>query len=125
MGAIAKIRLELAREKEHPEGDRAIGYEFKAPLDRNGKIDAERWQLMRDRCQVRRFRDDCEDEVGHLVRKGGGSWAFHYDVHGDPQNDEAGFKFGDHQFKVGEYVSVREDDELRPYRVASVKLGLG
>jgi hypothetical protein len=37
---LTKIRLELARDHEHPEGSHAIGYEFAAPLDANGKIDA-------------------------------------------------------------------------------------
>ena len=35
--------------------------------------------------------------------------------------EEEGFRFGDHAFKVGEYVSVREEEgELLTFRVVSV-----
>ena len=40
---LNKIRLELARDHDHPEGLHAIGYEFAAPLDENGQIDADEW----------------------------------------------------------------------------------
>ena len=38
---LKKIRLELARDHDHPEGSNRIGYEFGAPLDAAGRIDAE------------------------------------------------------------------------------------
>lgn len=122
--SLAKIRLELARCRQHPEGAPDIGYEFAAPLTGDGRIDAESWQAQRDHCRVRRFRPREEDDIGHLVKKRGGShghsWAFHYDIHSDEEEDETGYRFGDHVFKVGEYVSVREDDELMPYKVVRV-----
>ena len=31
--SFRRIRLELAREPDHPEGSREIGYDFTAPLD--------------------------------------------------------------------------------------------
>ena len=41
---------------------------------------------------------------------------------GDPDLDEPGYKFGQHLFKVGEYVSLTEQDgELRTFRVVSVR----
>ena len=118
--SLSKIRLELARCKEYPEGAHDIGYEFAAPLKDDGRIDADGWLKDRDHCRVRRFRPDGEDDIGHLVRKRGGSWAFHYDIHSDEEEDEAGYRFGDHIFRPGEYVSVREDDELMAYKVARV-----
>jgi hypothetical protein len=118
---LSKIRLELARTHDHPQGDRNIGYEFTAPLDGSGHIDAELWRLSRDRCRVRRFRPQEEDDIGHLVRKPGGSWAFHYDIHSDEEDDESGYRFGDHLFKSGEYVSISEDGELKTYRVSRVE----
>jgi hypothetical protein len=118
--SLSKIRLELARCKEHPDGAHDIGYEFAAPLKDDGHIDAEGWVAQRDHCRVRRFRPKEEDDIGHLLRKPGGSWAFHYDIHSDDEEDEAGYRFGDHVFKVGEYVSVREDDELIAYKVVQV-----
>lgn len=115
-----KIRLELARTKDHPEGARNIGYEFTAPLGSDGKIDAVEFHKLKDKCRVLRFRPDEDDDIGHLVRKPGGSWAFHYDIHSDVEDDEQGYRFGDHVMKSGEYVSVREDDELITYRVVAV-----
>jgi hypothetical protein len=118
---LKKIRLELARSREHPEGAHGIGYEFAAPLDDSGRIVAAEWQKNRDRCRVRRFRPGEDDDIGHLVRKPGGTWAFHYDIHSDEEDDETGYRFGDHEFRVGEYVSVREDDGLHTYRVVRVQ----
>ena len=117
---LSKIRLELARCKQFPEGARDIGYEFAAPLLADGHIDPEEWHKQRARCRVVRFRRGEEDDVGHLVRKPGGSWAFHYDIMSHGEDDESGYRFGDHSFRTGEYVSVREDDDLRTYHVRQV-----
>ena len=117
---LYKIRLELARCKDHPEGAHDIGYEFAAPLRPDHKIDGKAWEKERDHCRVVRFRPGEDDDIGHLVRKPGGSWAFHYDIHSDEEGDESGYRFGDHVFRTGEYVSVREDDELMPYVVKRV-----
>jgi hypothetical protein len=118
---LKKIRLELARDHDHPEGARNYGYEFTAPLTAEGKIDAEAWHKLRERCRVRRFRPGEADDVGHVVRKPGGAWAFHYDIKSDEEDDESGYRFGDHMFRPGEYVSIREEDEtLRTFRVVRV-----
>ena len=37
--ALKRIRLELARTPESPEGNSSCGYEFTAPLDNKGKLD--------------------------------------------------------------------------------------
>jgi len=116
-----RIRMELAREPGHPMGSARIGYTVLAPLDENGKIDAETWKHHRDACRVVRFRPDEDDDIGHLIRRPGGSWAFRYDITGD-EDDEAGYRFGDERFEVGEYVSVREDDGMHTFRVVSVEL---
>ena len=118
---LKKIRLELARDHDHPEGSRNYGYEFTAPLDGAFKIDAAEWHKQRGHCRVRRFRPGEADDIGHVVRKPGGSWAFHYDIESDEEDDEAGYRFGDHAFQPGEYVSVKEEDEhLRTFRVVRV-----
>lgn len=117
---LKKIRLALARTKDFPNGSDRHGYEFVAPLDAAGKIDAQTWKTARDHCRVRRFWGDEEQDLGHLVHRPGGSWSFVYDVAGD-EDDEAGYRFGDHAFLVGEYVSIRdEDDEMNTFQVASV-----
>jgi hypothetical protein len=118
---LSKIRLELARTHDHPEGSREIGYEFTAPLDGHGRINAKHWHQTRTQCRVKRFRPGEEDDIGHLIRKPGGSWAFHYDIHSDEEDDESGYRFGDHVFKPGEYVSIKEDEELVTYRVKNVQ----
>lgn len=121
---LQKIRLELARTKEHPEGDPGTGYEFVAPLDGAALIDLESWRQMRDLCFVHRIENHRVVERGMLVHRAGGAggatWAFDYDPNrtGD---EEAGYRFGAHAFKTGEYVSIRDDDgDLHTYRVASV-----
>lgn len=119
--ALKKVRLELARDHDFPMGSRARGYEFVAPLDADSNLAPEEWRSHRDRCRVRRFWEGEGDEIGHLVRKPGGAWAFHYDIDGNPDDDETGYKFSTHRFVVGEYVSIREqDDVLRTFRVAMV-----
>jgi hypothetical protein len=119
--AFSRIRLEMARDPEFPDGSPQHGYEFTAPLDRNGRIDADMWHEHRDRCRVRRFWEGEDDDIGHLVRKPGGSWAFHYDIRGDIDDDESGYRFGDHAFVPGNYVSIREHgEEMKTFRVVSV-----
>jgi hypothetical protein len=120
---LKKIRLELARDREHPEGSSRHGYEFVGPLDEEGRLDPALWKKYRDRCRVRRFWLKEDDELGHLVRKPGGHWAFHYDIDGDADDDEAGYRLGNHKFTVGEYVSIREheDDVMRTFRVVRVE----
>jgi len=115
-----KIRLELAREKGHPAGSASRGYIVVAPLDQDRRFDAQTWKEYRDACRVVRFRSGEDDDIGHLVHRPGGSWAFHYDIRGD-EDDEAGYHFEDERFEVGEYVSVREADATHTYRVISVE----
>ncbi len=118
--AFRRIRLELAREKGHPEGSSKIGYTFVAPLDAEGRIDPHLWHQYHDFCRVVRFRPNETDDIGHLVRKPGGAWAFRYDVGGD-QADETGYHFSSDRFTLGDYVSVREDEDLHTFQVASVE----
>src|SRR5687767_12387137 len=113
-----EIRLELARDSQHPAGSGRQGYRLIAPLDPEGRIDARLSKEHADACRVVRFRPE-EDDVGHLVRRGKG-WSFHYDIKGD-EADEAGFRFADEFFVVGEYVSIREEDGMRTFIVTSVE----
>jgi hypothetical protein len=114
------IRLNLARSKEFPEGSEKHGYTLVAPLDADGHLDPAAWKQHRELCRVVRFWGDEEEDVGHLVHRPGGSWAFTYDVKGD-EDDEGGFKLQNHLFRIGEYVSIRDDDDrLHTFRVAEV-----
>lgn len=114
-----QIRLELAREPDHPEGDRDVGYILIAPLAADNRIDPESWKEHREACRVTRIRPDGDNDVGHLVHRPGGTWVFHYDgVANLP--DEAGYHFADERFVPGEYVSIDERGTMHTYRVKSV-----
>lgn len=118
---LKKIRLNLARTQEFPQGSSRHGYEFAAPLDGDGHIDAAAWKKVRDHCRVRRFWGGEEEDIGHLLHRPGGSWAFHYDIGGD-EDDEAGYRFAAHAFNPGEYVSIRDEDgELHTFQVVTVQ----
>lgn len=123
--SLKRIRLNLARSKEFPQGSPRHGYEFAAPLKGDGHIDETLWRQHRDHCRVRRFWDGEEDEVGFLVHKPGGPeharWIFDYDQTAE-DDDEAGYRFGAHVFRPGEYVSIRDEDgEMHTFVVASVE----
>ena len=122
--ALKRIRLNLARSKEYPEGSASHGYEFVAPLDGSGHIDADLWRRYREHCGVRRFWGSQED-IGRLVHKPGSSeharWVFDYDETAE-DDDEAGYRFASHAFRPGEYVSIRDEDgALHTFQVAAVE----
>jgi hypothetical protein len=118
---LRRVRLELARDHDFPNGSREHGYDFIAPIDEKGQINAAAWKELRDKCRVRRFWGG-EDAVGHILHRPGGGWSFHYDIRGDAVHDERGYHFENHTFKPGEYVSIREQDGvLRTFRVISVR----
>ena len=112
-----KIRIELAREPGHPEGDTSVAYVIVAPLDSDDRIDATLWREHREACRIARLRPNQQDDHGHLVHRPGGGWAFHYD---GATPDEAGYHFADERFVTGEYVSINEHGKMHTYRVVSV-----
>lgn len=123
--SFKRIRLNLARSKEFPNGSTRHGYEFVAPLDGNGHIDVALWRTHRTNCRVRRFWEGEQDEIGFVVHKPGGPehgrWVFDYDATAE-DDDESGYRFGTHAFRPGEYVSIRnEDGETHTFQVASVE----
>src|SRR5216683_3276730 len=122
--AFKRIGLNLARSKEFPSGSARHGYEFVAPLDAAGHIDPARWHQHRENCGVRRLWNG-EEEHGHLVHKPGGAeharWVFDYDCTA-AEDEEAGYRFGSHAFRPGEYVTIRDEDgEMHTLLVVSVE----
>ena len=119
---LRRVRLELARDRDFPNGSSERGYDLIAPLDAKGHIVLAAWKelqrplpraplLGRRGQRGRAHRTQARRRV-----------AFHYDIHGDPSHDESGFRFEHHAFLPGEYVSIREqDDVLRTFRVVSVR----
>ena len=121
---LKRVMLHLARSKDYPAGSALHGYEFVAPLDSTGHIDAAAWKAQRDQCQVRRFWQGEDDQIGRVVHKPGGQeharWVFDYDRN-RVDDDEAGYRFGAHVFAPGEYVTLRDQDQSHTFRVVSVE----
>lgn len=111
-----QLRIELAREPGHPEGEHGVAYAIVAPIDVDGRIDPKLWRAHRDACRIVRLRPGQPDEHGRLVHRQGGGWAFHYD---SALPDDIGFHFADERFTVGEYVSISENGKMHTYRVVS------
>lgn len=118
--ALKRVRLELARDPQHPSGTSEHGYDFIAPLDNDGHLIAAEWKENRDKCRVKRFAPGEKDEIGHLVHKRSRNWAFDYNPKSD-SDDETGFKFDKHRFVPGEYVSITEHDgKMRTFFIRAV-----
>ena len=123
--ALRKVTLNAARSKEFPEGSIRHGYDFVAPLTADGHIDLEAWKQHRSECFAHRFWANEPGLRGLLVHRAGGpggsTWAFEWKGGRKDDAEEEGFRFGDHAFKAGEYVSLRDEDgELLTFRVVSV-----
>jgi hypothetical protein len=118
--AFRKIRLELARERGHPDGDNRIAYTLIAPLDTASRLDPEVWRVHREASRVVRQRPGEPEQAGHLIRTRNGDWAFHYDaIIGTA--DESGYRFADEKFAIGEYVSIVENGKPHVFKVVSVE----
>lgn len=119
--SLKRVRLELARTADHPQGNSKCGYEFIAPLDSHGHFDADAWKKAKDRCKVLRFWEGQDNERGQLVHTRGRKWIFDYDAARN-DDDEPIFRFEEVAFTPGAYISVTEHDgETRPFRVVSVQ----
>ena len=115
---LMKIRLALGRTREAPAGDPRHGYEFVAPLDDRGHLDAVAWLQLQEQCTVRRFRPGQEDKRGTLRHVGRG-WRFDYEPGG--KDDEPFFKLDKHVLAPGLYVTVLEEDATaRPFKIVKV-----
>jgi hypothetical protein len=118
---ISHIVLELAREPGHPFGDREHAYHLYLPLEQAGRIDSDAWRRSRPLCRVRRLRPNEPEVCGRILHGPGGHWLFDYpsDAHA---RDESGFRLEDERFAVGEYVSIREDDDkLHTFQVVTIR----
>lgn len=120
MTKLFHVRLELAREHDHPAGDRHTGYDIVAPLDATHRLEPAKGELAAPAWRVRRFEDGETTAVGRIARGPGGHWHFHFSD--APGGDEAPLRLGEETLAPGEYVSVREDDgETHTFRVAQVQ----
>ena len=69
-----QIRIVLAREPGHPDGDDEVAYIFVAPVDNEGRIDPKLWQSHSEACRIARQRPNEADQLGNLVHQAGGAW---------------------------------------------------
>lgn len=117
---LKRIRLELARTKQFPNGSHAHGYEFVAPLNAEGRLDVDAWRKNPLVCTVHRFWAGEGDQTGQLIRTRGGRWAFSYEE-GDADNEPI-HRLEEEAFKEGEYISIREaNGDFHPFVVAQVR----
>lgn len=118
---LSRVVMRLARNPgtEFADGDDHRGYSLVAPLQADGKLDVDAFQAHRADCSVRRFSPD-EDAVLGVLKRRGQTWFFDYDAAEDA-DDEPVHRLGEHLFKVGEYVSVADEDgRLLAYKVTEV-----
>lgn len=116
---LMNIRLELGRDREFPQGDPRHGYEFVAPLNRHGHLDATVWSAERQKCTVRSFRPGQPERNG-LLRHVGRGWRFDYQPERE-EDDEPFFKLDRHVIAPGFYVTIAEDDGVqRPFKIVAV-----
>ncbi len=115
---LRKVRLEVARGHEFPDGSASHGYELALPLSAQAALDRDAWHQHRAECRFRRFWAGEEDAVGHLAHDGGG-WRLAFD---DGSGEaEVIVKADAHRFAAGEYVSIKERDGVtRTFRIAAV-----
>ena len=117
--SLMNVRLELGRTPDAPDGDRRHGYEFIAPLDRYGHLDAVEWDTKKDKCGVRCFRPSRTDRNG-MLRHVGRGWTFDY----FPERalaEEPIFRLDRHIIAPGFTISITEEDGVqRPFKIAAV-----
>jgi hypothetical protein len=116
----SRVRLELARSHDHPEGSSRHGYLLVLPLDAAGRIDEAMQRKAPELCTLHRFWEGEDDTVGQVVRNGPHRWAFSYRAGRD--DDEPVPHLTDHVFRTGEYLAVREPHgQEHVFRIVSVE----
>ena len=101
-----RIRLELARNPDFPQGSDRHGYEFVLPLLGDGRLDRKSYDKTPELCTVHRFWPGEGDTVGEILHTDRQRWVFSYAPNAG--DDEPIAHFADQVFRLGEYMSVRE-----------------
>lgn len=102
----SRVRLELARSHDHPEGSARHGYVLIVPLDNSGRIDEAAQHKAPELCTLHQFWEGEGDTVGQVVRIGPHRWGFSY--HAGRADDEPVPHLATHVFRPGEYLAVRD-----------------
>ncbi len=116
----SRVRLELARSHDYPEGSARHGYVLVLPLDPAGRLDEAAQHKAPELCTLHRFWDGEGDAVGQVVRTGQHRWAFSYRA--GREDDEPVPHLSDHVFRTGEYLTVREPHGAEHvFRIVSIE----
>jgi hypothetical protein len=104
---LTKVIMRLARNREFPAGDDHQGYTIVAPIDVQGRLQADAWKSSKEACTVRRFKPGDEHDADGWLTHRGGKWFFRYD---EPEEgeDEPVYRLGDHRLAIGDYVTIHE-----------------
>lgn len=115
-----RVRMELARNHDFPDGSPNHGYEITLPLTQDSRFDPTVWETDGQLCTFVKFSPDDDDAHGQFVRMSDGQWAFSYEA--GEADDEPVFRFESHLFQPGEYVTVTDVDEHEHvYRIMSAE----
>lgn len=113
-----RIRLELARTGQFPEGSSDRGYVMRLPLDEFGAIDATAFRANPAIATVRRFWPG-EIGLGGNIAETQRGWIISYRP--GEEDDETIHHLETHRLKLGEYISLTEPDGTQlPFRVAAM-----
>ncbi len=121
---LCRVMLHLARCAAFPNGSDRHGYEMMLPLRADGRPDHAGLHADPDRCRVRRFWAGEPDRIGRLQHRAGGAGGAHWVIDYDESradDDEDGYRFVEHAFLAGEYVTIRHAREAHTFRVAAVE----
>ena len=114
--SLTQVVLRLARNPGYPDGDSQQGYVITAPLDSSDRLSEAGWREQRADCKVIRFRPGTEHDADGLLTHRGERWYIHYDEDREG-DDEPIHRLGDHSLAVGDYITIREVEGERTYRV--------
>lgn len=98
-----RIRAELARSHQYPEGSHRHAYEFTLPLDDAGRFDQKSHKKGMQLCTVHRYWEGEGDAVGELLHIAPAKWVFSYD---EDEGEDTLPHFTSRIFREGEYLSV-------------------
>jgi len=93
------IRLELAREPQHPDGDHDMGYDILAPLTAERRLDAAVWREAPEKCRVRRFSHGATLAFGRLRHAAPDRWFLDFEP--GEADDAHGFRLADETIQTG------------------------
>lgn len=118
MSRWQRIRLELARTADFPQGSPDRGYVIRLPLDEEGTIDREAHRAHQEVATVRRFWPGETGMGGHIVATPRG-WAFSYRPGED--DDEVIHHLERHRLVRGEYITLSEPDgDVEPFKIVRI-----